>query len=147
MTAVLLPSGGARACATRASASALSDRTQTGTGSRAMSFENISEKSFETLFAERFAKFLRENFANATQVAAVFNVRERTAENWLAGVNAPSGAQVAKAFLGWPGEVEQHLTGQDQCAQSSGQSSASSSSSATSSRQGPTGSLGKRRSA
>lgn len=67
--------------------------------------------SFERFFAERFMRFLHENFANPTQVAASFRVRERTAENWWNGVNAPSGAKVAWAYHTHPESAARHLSG------------------------------------
>ena len=67
--------------------------------------------SFERFFAVRFQNFLRENFANPTQVAAAFGVRERTAENWWNGINCPSGAKVARAFERHPESAAKHLTG------------------------------------
>ncbi|MEM7678888.1 MAG: hypothetical protein AAF449_23150, partial [Myxococcota bacterium] len=56
-------------------------------------------------FAERFSRFLKATFASPTEVAHVFGVRERTAENWWEGYNAPSGAKVAKAFIVWRAEL------------------------------------------
>lgn len=83
-----------------------------------MSSEIRSEKNFERTFADRFARLLRANFANPTQVAAAFGVRERTAENWWNGQNSPSGWQVAKVFLCWPEQARETL-GQE-CGEASG---------------------------
>lgn len=55
--------------------------------------------SFEEFFKLRFVRFLRANFRNAVDVAAAFGVRERTAENWLEGVNTPSGAAIGRALM------------------------------------------------
>lgn len=78
------------------------DRTQHRREARSMSFENF--------FNHRFAKFLQENFDNPTQAAAAFRVRERTAENWWQGTNAPSGPKVARAFMDYPESAVRHLT-------------------------------------
>lgn len=67
------------------------------------------DMTFEKYFAERFSEFLQENFANPTQVAAAFGVRERTAENWWIGLNAPSGAKVARAFQMHAESARRHL--------------------------------------
>lgn len=107
------------------------------------------DMSFEKFFADRFARFLQAHFHNPTQVAAAFNVRERTAENWWSGLNAPTGAKVAMAFTFWPREAKAHLTltGQGKCAQSSERRSSAASSSSRPSQPEPTGSPGKRRAA
>ena len=68
--------------------------------------------SFREFFKIRFAKFLQENFDNPTQAAAAFRVRERTAENWWLGTNAPSGPAVARAFRDYPDSATLHLTGE-----------------------------------
>lgn len=58
--------------------------------------------SFEEFFRIRFVEFLDANFpgpGQATAIAHAFGVRERTAENWLAGVNVPKGTVVARALV------------------------------------------------
>ena len=66
--------------------------------------------SFEKFFAARFAAFLQENYASPTQAAAAFRVRERTAENWWVGLNAPSGAKVARAWTMHPASARRLLS-------------------------------------
>ncbi len=69
--------------------------------------------SFEKFFKMRFAEFLQENFDNPTQAAVAFHVRERTAENWWDGINAPSGPKVARAFRDYPGSATRLLIGEE----------------------------------
>ncbi len=86
----------------------LSRRRSDGTNA-ADCITRSSEMSFEKFFAARFAAFLEENYASPAQIAAAFRVRERTAENWLNGLNAPSGAKVARAWTLHPAAARRHL--------------------------------------
>lgn len=104
MTAAVLIRGGPRApsiSGSSKSAPLIGQQHRVGAGSM----------SFEKFFNDRFARFLRENFTNPTQVAAAFGVRERTAENWWTGLNCPGGAKVALAFALWPKQAGRHLAG------------------------------------
>ncbi len=140
MTAILNirpNAGGSSPRISGSSASASVTGQQTGRGTGAMSLNNFAEKNFDRKFAERFGYFLRRNFANPTQVAAAFGVRERTAENWWNGLNSPSGWQVAKVFLTWPTEARDALgaTCGEDCKSSGSGSRASSSSGSEKTRQ------------
>ena len=77
---------------------------QCATGSSAM--------SYQTFFAKRFAKFLRENFTSPEQIALCFGVTARQAQNWLDEVSAPRGHVVARAFTdpSLASSAQKHLT-------------------------------------
>ncbi|MEO0623119.1 MAG: hypothetical protein AAF183_12905 [Pseudomonadota bacterium] len=54
--------------------------------------------SFEKFFQNSFKDFLEEKFPRDATAAAFFEVREKTVENWRAGVNSPSGRHLARAL-------------------------------------------------
>lgn len=56
-------------------------------------------RGFKIFFKARFAAFLKENYANAEEVAVIYGVRYQTSLNWWQGVNAPSGDTVTLAAL------------------------------------------------
>ena len=49
---------------------------------------------FRTVFPGRWADFLRAHFRDARHVAFAFDVDDKTARNWIAGITAPR-AEVA----------------------------------------------------
>lgn len=61
--------------------------------------KSLDPRSFRAFFAVRWSQFLRENYRNPTEVAAVFGVREQTAVNWWEGLNRPTGDVVAHAWM------------------------------------------------
>lgn len=54
------------------------------------------------VFRDRWAAFLKAHFRNSVEVAFFFGTDERTARQWLEGVNAPSGPFVARAVDTFP---------------------------------------------
>lgn len=54
------------------------------------------------VFRDRWAAFLKAHFRNSVEVAFFFGTDERTARQWLEGVNAPSGPFVAHAVDKFP---------------------------------------------
>lgn len=61
---------------------------------------------FRTVFPERWARLLRCHFRNAVHVAFFFNVDEKTARNWLAGISGPSGHVVLATVVMFPGAAD-----------------------------------------
>ena len=58
-----------------------------------------SAKSYQRCLADRWGKFIRENYPSAEHAAIAFGVTAKTAHNWMEGSNKPNGAVVAAAFM------------------------------------------------
>lgn len=65
---------------------------------------------FRTLFPDRWASFLRAHFRNHTQIAAFFDVDDKTARNWLDGTTKPTAPTALIAVASIPGAMAE-LTG------------------------------------
>ena len=76
-----------------------------------------SARTYRQFFAKRWQVFIRENFANATHVAAAFSVTVVTAQNWWDGYNAPQGWVVARAMTDpeLSHQASKHLAGGARC--------------------------------
>lgn len=66
-------------------------------------------------FPDLWAGFLADNYKNAVQIAAVYDVSYQTALNWLACLNRPTGDKVALAAMFLPTEFATAM-GVDACA-------------------------------
>lgn len=82
-----------------------------GTGTDGMSSGDCAGKlpatftdmdRFRRAFPEVVAQWLRAHFRDKEHVAYFFDRDERTARNWLAGVNTPSGADAVAMVLQFP---------------------------------------------
>lgn len=56
-------------------------------------------------FPQRWGAFCRSHFRNGTDLAAFFDVEERTAQLWLNGKHAPAAAFVLRAVAAFPDAV------------------------------------------
>lgn len=75
-----------------------------------MSFTKVFEpRAYRAFFADRWAKFLRANYANPEEVSVSFGVRFQTAANWWNGDNKPSGDVVARACMMHPASFVEHM--------------------------------------
>ena len=75
-----------------------------------MSFPKVLDPlPFRVLFAQRWAEFLQEHYANPEEVAVAFGVRYQTACNWWGALNRPSGDVVARAFILHPEPMRRHF--------------------------------------
>ncbi len=82
-------------------------------GTGAKSFANgVDARKFRVHFATRWAAFLRDNFQTSEHIGMVFGVTARTADNWLAGTNRPSGDTIALFFMRYPDAVAWFLAGE-----------------------------------
>ena len=54
--------------------------------------------SYRSFFRRRWHAFIIENFRTAEEIRSAFKVDRTTAENWLAGRNAPQGWAVGHAM-------------------------------------------------
>lgn len=59
-------------------------------------------RAFQRLYPDRWHDFLKAHFRNSVEVAAFFDVNEKTARLWLEGCNAPRGWAVAYAVTRLP---------------------------------------------
>lgn len=59
-------------------------------------------RSFQRLYPDRWHGFLKAHFRNSVEVAAFFDVTEKTARLWMEGCNAPRGWAVAYAVTRLP---------------------------------------------
>ena len=59
-------------------------------------------RAFQRLYPDRWHGFLKAHFRNSVEVAAFFDVTEKTARLWLEGCNAPRGWAVAYAVTRLP---------------------------------------------
>lgn len=59
-------------------------------------------RAFQRLYPDRWHEFLKAHFRNSVEVAAFFDVNEKTARLWLEGCNAPRGWAVAYAVTRLP---------------------------------------------
>lgn len=57
---------------------------------------------FRTVFPHIWADFLRRHFRDKEHIAYFFDTDERTARNWLSGLNAPTGPRAVAAVLQFP---------------------------------------------
>lgn len=60
-------------------------------------------RAFRRLYPDRWSAFLRGHFRNSTEIAAFFDVDEKTARQWLNGVNAPQAWAASFAVISIPG--------------------------------------------
>jgi len=60
-------------------------------------------RAFRRIYPHRWATFLARHFRNSTEVAVFFDVDERTARQWLNGVNAPQAWAASFAVMSIPG--------------------------------------------
>jgi len=81
----------------------MSSRTFSGKLSVVNSTSKAKKKSevmsYRQHFAERFCRFLHEQFEDPAHVAHVFKVDATTAANWWEGDNAPSGWVIGRALV------------------------------------------------
>lgn len=68
-------------------------------------YSRAEAMTYRRFLAARWAAFLAAHFQGEAHVAHVFGVDPKTARNWLAGDNAPSGFAVAYAYARWPVEA------------------------------------------
>lgn len=73
-----------------------------GTSSEIYSGRPFDMHRFRIVFPEIWAEFLRRHFRDKEHVAFFFDVDERCARNWLAGLNAPTGPRAVAAVLQFP---------------------------------------------
>lgn len=78
-----------------------------GAGSAGIGIGEFPGRQFDMdglrrVFRDRWAAFLKAHFRNSVEVAFFFGTDERTARQWLEGVNAPSGPFVARAVDKFP---------------------------------------------
>lgn len=59
-------------------------------------------RAFRRVYPDRWAKFLSTHFRNSIEVAAFFDVDEKTARQWLNGVNAPQAWAASFAVVSIP---------------------------------------------
>jgi hypothetical protein len=59
-------------------------------------------RAFQRIYPDRWHGFLKAHFRNSVEVAAFFDVDEKTARLWLEGCNAPRGWAVAYALTRLP---------------------------------------------
>jgi hypothetical protein len=59
-------------------------------------------RAFQRVYPDRWHSFLKAHFRNSVEVAAFFDVNEKTARLWLEGCNAPRGWAVAYAVTRLP---------------------------------------------
>lgn len=57
---------------------------------------------FRVVLRDRWADLLKAHFRDSVHIAYFFDVDEKTARNWLAGVTGPSGPAVARAIQSMP---------------------------------------------
>jgi hypothetical protein len=84
------------------------------TAQSALSFASFCEKPFDLMayqrtFPDRAAAYFRSTGMSAAELAVVFRVTERTAQNWLEGVVAPRGAAIAVIAARDPSGFAQHF--------------------------------------
>ena len=60
---------------------------------------------FRALFPYRWADFLRSHFRNSADIAAFFDVDDKTARNWLEGTTKPSAPTAIIAVARIPGAM------------------------------------------
>lgn len=66
-------------------------------------------EKLQRLFPKIVAKWLKDHFnGNKELIAVVFDTDEKTARNWLAGLNCPSGPRAAAMILQFP-DLRQRL--------------------------------------
>lgn len=63
-------------------------------------------RAFRRLYPERWAGFLSAHFRNSIEIAAFFDVDEKTARQWLNGVNAPQAWAASFAVVSIPGAAQ-----------------------------------------
>ncbi len=63
---------------------------------------SVSVDKLQRAFPAIFAKWLREHFRDKEHVAYFFDRDERTARNWLSGLNCPSGPVAVAVILQFP---------------------------------------------
>jgi len=63
-------------------------------------------QAFRRVYPDRWAGFLATHFRNSTEVAVFFDVDEKTARQWLNGVNAPQGWAASFVMASIPGAAE-----------------------------------------
>lgn len=63
-------------------------------------------RAFRRIYPHRWASFLAMHFRNSIEVAAFFDVDEKTARQWLNGVNAPQGWAASYLMASVPGACE-----------------------------------------
>lgn len=59
-------------------------------------------RAFQRIYPDRWHGFLKAHFRNSVEVAAFFDVNEKTARLWMEGCNAPRGWAVAYAVARLP---------------------------------------------
>lgn|GEM_PF-3736391 len=62
----------------------------------------------QRLFPMVVARWLKEHFRDKEHIAFFFDTDERTARNWLAGLNCPSGPRAVAMILRFP-DLRQRL--------------------------------------
>jgi len=62
----------------------------------------IDMDRFRRAFPQVVAEWLRAHFRDKEHVAFFFDRDERTARNWLAGINTPAGAEAVAMVLQFP---------------------------------------------
>lgn len=77
-------------------------RVSPGTFSEMFSGRPCDPRAFQRVFPHRWQTFLKTHFRNSVEVAAFFDVDERTARLWLEGVSAPRGWAVSYACTSIP---------------------------------------------
>ena len=62
--------------------------------------------AFRRLYPDRWSAFLRAHFRNSLEVAVFFSVDEKTARQWINGVNAPQAWAASFATIAIPGAAK-----------------------------------------
>ena len=81
------------------------DDTATAEASLEKSFRPFDMHGLRRSFPDLWAEFLKANFRDARHVAFMFDVTERTAQNWLHGSNSPRPEFVLKVVKRMPIEA------------------------------------------
>lgn len=82
--------------------------TSPGIGTDILAGKPFDMDRFRTIFPEIWSEFLRRHFRDKEHIAFFFDTDERTARNWLAGLNAPTGPRAVAAVLQFP-DLRQRL--------------------------------------
>lgn len=65
-------------------------------------------EKLQRLFPKVVAKWLKDHFRDKEHIAFFFDTDERTARNWLSGLNCPSGPRAVAMILRFP-DLRQRL--------------------------------------
>ena len=66
-------------------------------------------RAFRRLYPDRWAAFLKAHFRNSTEIACFFDIDEKTARQWLNGINAPQAWAASFAVVSIPGAARELL--------------------------------------